>query len=353
VSVADEDELLELAAVAQDVLRDHCTDERQAQLVGGFDAELWAALESIGFTLLGTPEDMGGSGGGFAHLAVVTRLAALHRAQLPLAEHGLAARLLAAAGLGLPAGMLTIAGGAGTNVAAEHESRGWRLVGVVPRVPYARQADALVGVADSPDGPVVYAVSLADAVVVPGRNLAGEPRDTVALDSRALACATVPTAVAESVAPLQRVVRAVMIAGACEAALTMSVRHATERRQFGRPIAAFQAVQRHAAGMAVEVGAVRAAVDTAMELIERPDVDLDAASHACTIAATRAARQVAASAHQVHGAMGFTQEHPLHLVTTRLWSWRDEWAHEPTSAERLGALAAEHAHELWGWVVGA
>ncbi|WP_344452352.1 acyl-CoA dehydrogenase family protein [Actinocorallia aurantiaca] len=48
-----------------------------------------------------------------------------------------------------------------------------------------------------------------------------------------------------------------------------------------------------------------------------------------------AAGKVAAAAHQVHGAMGVTREHPLHHATRRLWAWRDEWAPSRHWAERL------------------
>ncbi len=51
-----------------------------------------------------------------------------------------------------------------------------------------------------------------------------------------------------------------------------------------------------------------------------------------------AAGKVAEVCHQVHGAMGFTQEHPLHFATRRLWSWRDEFGHETFWQERIGRL---------------
>jgi acyl-CoA dehydrogenase len=41
----------------------------------------------------------------------------------------------------------------------------------------------------------------------------------------------------------------------------------------------------------------------------------------------------------VHGAIGVTREHDLHLATRRLWAWRDEWGSEADWARRLGALA--------------
>ncbi len=345
-----EAELDELSAVAEEVLGDLCTDERLAAVEGGLDAELWAALGSLGFTLLGTPEEVGGSGGELAHLAVLVRLAASRGAQVPLAEHALAARLLSRAGLPLPAGTLTLAGDV---VAAMPAPTGWHLAGAVARVPYASQTAAMVGVARSGTSEVVYAVPLTDAQISPGRNLAAEPRDTVHLDTDVTVAVPAPAGTADLLGRWQRVARAAMIAGACDRAVAMTVQHATERRQFGRPIALFQAVQQHVAGMAVEASAVRAAVEAAVALAEVDAEGLELASHACTVAATRAARTVAASAHQVHGAMGFAHEHPLRMVTARLWAWRDEWGHEPTSVERLGVLATDHADDLWAMVVDA
>jgi len=65
---------------------------------------------------------------------------------------------------------------------------------------------------------------------------------------------------------------------------------------------------------------------------------------------------VAAIAHQLHGAIGTTEEHRLRLTTTRLWSWRDE---DGTAAEcfaELGRAALDAAGRpqggLWPWLTG-
>ncbi|KZS73952.1 hypothetical protein A4G29_20040 [Mycobacterium kansasii] len=44
-----------------------------------------------------------------------------------------------------------------------------------------------------------------------------------------------------------------------------------------------------------------------------------------------------AVAHQTHGAIGMTKEHPLHYLTRRLWAWRDECGGHHRWAHRLGA----------------
>jgi acyl-CoA dehydrogenase len=61
-----------------------------------------------------------------------------------------------------------------------------------------------------------------------------------------------------------------------------------------------------------------------------------------------AAGDVAAIAHQVHGAMGYCREFPLHSRTRRLWCWRDEFGTERDWHVRLGrAVAARGAEALW------
>jgi len=57
---------------------------------------------------------------------------------------------------------------------------------------------------------------------------------------------------------------------------------------------------------------------------------------------------VAAIGHQIHGAIGFTQEHPLHRATTRLWAWREEYGNAKTWSNQLGEeLAGDGDWPLW------
>ena len=60
---------------------------------------------------------------------------------------------------------------------------------------------------------------------------------------------------------------------------------------------------------------------------------------------------VARGAHQLHGAMGVTREHPLHLSTRRLWSWRDENGTQQFWAASLGAaLVPRGSAGVWSWL---
>jgi acyl-CoA dehydrogenase len=134
--------------------------------------------------------------------------------------------------------------------------------------------------------------------------------------------------------------------------LASSVQYAQERVQFGRPIGKFQAVQQNLAALAGQAAAAIAAADGAIEAAAR---DLRSPLIAAgKIRTGEAAGIGAAIAHQVHGAIGFTQEHSLHYSTRRLWSWRDEFGNEAEWSRRLGIRVAKAgADGLWTMITAA
>ena len=127
------------------------------------------------------------------------------------------------------------------------------------------------------------------------------------------------------------------MAGAMERILEDTVRHAQDRRQFGRPIAAFQAVQQQISVLTEDVFAVRMAA----QLASVPDGDGIAGLNATRIAAAKvrageAAVRIAAIAHAVQGAMGITEEVDLHLLTERLQLGRARFGGEGHWSTWLG-----------------
>ncbi|MEV4257467.1 acyl-CoA dehydrogenase [Spirillospora sp. NPDC049652] len=280
-----------------------------ADAILGLD-DPWPALVEAGLTGVGVPEDAGGSGGGLADVAVLLRAQGYHGAAVPLAETLLAGRLLAATGRSVPPGPLTVVPGR-----------------FARRVPWARDAHRLVVL----DGDRVAIVGPGDVEIVHGTNVAGEPRDDVTVrgDLAAVEC---PVAV-EDVMLRGALLRAVQLTGAMRRTLELAVRHAGEREQFGRPLGRFQAVQQQLAELAGEV----AVADVAVRAALRAPGDGFAVA-AAKLNASRAAGVVADLAHQVHGAIGVTSEHPLGALTTRLWAWRDEFGGEAHWARRLGEL---------------
>ncbi|WP_321392506.1 acyl-CoA dehydrogenase family protein [Emcibacter sp.] len=100
----------------------------------------------------------------------------------------------------------------------------------------------------------------------------------------------------------------------------MAVAYANDRHQFGKPIGSFQAVKHH-------LSSVMVALEFARPLIHRAafsmtDSDPLAGLHVAQakLRAGEAALQAAESAHQVHGAMGYTYEVDLHLWMKRVWA---------------------------------
>ena len=100
-----------------------------------------------------------------------------------------------------------------------------------------------------------------------------------------------------------------------------------EREQFGRSISRFQAIQHYLAQMAAEVAAAGRAAQAAAAAAAG---DLTDERFLLEVAAAKsrvgeAVGYVVETAHQIHGAMGYTYEHQLHHFTRRLWAWRDEY----------------------------
>jgi acyl-CoA dehydrogenase len=326
-----------LRATVSDLLAEHCTAERVAAAASGdgWDAVLWRALEETGLTLVGSPEEAGGSGGDLAAAADIAAAAGAAAAPVPLAETLVAAMVLARAGLDIPAGPLSV------SVAPERDA--W-----LRRVPYGRLA-TVVAVGSGAAGDWLGVIAQ-PAGVRAGRNLAGEPRDEVEPGAEVR---PVPPGTADFARRLLRLFRALLLAGAAQRALDLTVTYVNEREQFGRALARFPTVQQEIARMAGEVALISAATQAAVA------AEAESAARAAVLAAkaqaSESAGTVAAIAHQLHGAIGTTEEHRLRLTTTRLWSWRDEDSSAVECFAELGldALgAARSGGGLWAWLTG-
>jgi alkylation response protein AidB-like acyl-CoA dehydrogenase len=107
--------------------------------------------------------------------------------------------------------------------------------------------------------------------------------------------------------------------GLAARALAMSVRWAGEREQFGRPIGSFQAISHKCANMLVEVEGARNQILAAAEFY-RSEADGDSVADLAVAAALDAGVHAAEECMQIHGGIGFTWEHPTHLLLRRATS---------------------------------
>jgi acyl-CoA dehydrogenase len=287
-------------------------------------------LASEGWTRVGLPEELGGAGGGIDEAGAVATACAASVHQLPLADMVIATgRCLELAQLPLPADAecaLPLA------VVAQADSSGGLHV-QVPRVPWGRWASHFLVVSGGRDATMAHLVDAAHASIAPGSNLAEEPRDEVVLSG---APATTSVHIDRPVDDVIHQVhlagaltRSVQIAAASQAVLELCSTYCSQRRQFGRRLAGFQAVQQELAALKGEAAAAAAAVDHALSAVVLDRSSLPSAPIAAAKArAGMAAGAAALSAHQLHGAIGITLEYPLHRHTRALWSWRDEWGDE-------------------------
>lgn len=296
-----------------------------ARREGGFDA-LWPQVAETGFPLLLVPEKDGGFGGAWQDAFAVIRLAGYHALPLPIGE-----AIVAAAVLGTGDSLTTLAPYADGRLA------GGRFSGTLLGVPWGRHAPKVLAML----GDTAILLNIGDAEDEAETNPADEPRDTLRFTD---ADATI----IENADPLAlgALVRVAQMAGALDAALAMSIAHANERVQFGKPIGKFQALQQNLAVFAEEAAAVNCAAPAAFRAMQTGDAGFEIA--AAKLRANMAVGVGNMIAHQVHGAIGITREFGLQLLTRRLLSWRSEFGNDRLWAERLGTqVAAEGANAFW------
>lgn len=321
--------------------------QEATELQAPFDESLWSSLHEHGFTLVGIADEAGGAGGELADAVAVARCSGRMASAVPLADS-----VLVGGWLGANAGLrLDDQGPVGaplnpTEIAGRPTGGGWHVHGMLGVVPWATAATSFVAIVASHSGTFVALCPAADAQVTAESNLAGEPAGVVRVDVELPGERVVPAPCWLSPKTIRvrgALARAAMMSGAMERALELTILYVTQRRQFGRTLSRFQAVQQQVAEMAAEVAAAKAALQLA--------VDRDAAPRAVAAAKIRcglAAGRTATIAHQLHGAIGFTDEYQLHRFTRRLWAWRDEYGSEADWSHELGReLLAGGASGLW------
>ncbi len=305
---------------------------------------LWSHMVELGWPALTVPEAAGGLGFGAVELAVLVEALGQSMAPGPLLptvsqyvpavrEAGSAEqheRFLRPVAEGGSTGSLAVADRVGVVTTARRDGDHWVLSGEKHLVLEAPAVDAFVVVAttDGPEGelgafvvardspgltiePVrsldptrgIGSVVLRDVAVGAGGVLGAPGPETAAAISRAVQEATVALAL-ETV-------------GTTQSIFDITLAYAKEREQFGVPIGSFQAIKHKFADMVIAIERARATgYFAALTIAERDDRAAMATSMA-KAAAGDAQRIVGKEGIQIHGGIGYTWEHDIHLYVRR------------------------------------
>jgi alkylation response protein AidB-like acyl-CoA dehydrogenase len=327
----------------------------------GRDPEVWAQMaQQLGLQGLMVPEAFGGQDTTFVEMGVV--LEEMGRALFPgpfLAGAVLAVTALRAAGedsrvaqllAGIAAGetIATVAFSAGllcrpdeSTVIATRSGEGWELDGHVEVVLDGPSADTLLVTAPAGAELGLFVVSAGAAGVVrTPLTVLDLTRDAARVELAGVAAQRVGGDFTEG----QRTVLAVgasamaaELAGATQRVLEMAVEYAKIREQFGRPIGSFQAVKHLCADIFTIAESATAVARYAARAVAEGAGQAEAASLAKAYTSD-GCMNAAEMAMQVHGGIGFTWEHPLHLYLRRITSSAQYFGGSGYHKERLAQL---------------
>lgn len=323
---------------------------------GIWASELWDSLAEYGMLNVGVAEELGGSGGDFEDALSILRLAGKYSAPIPLAETYMANWILSEYGVEVSDKILTIAYEKEMQPFHFHkEADGWIVTGKANQVPWARFAESIIVFGETVEGTILALLDLEKAEIIHGKNMAGEARDQVIFDHVYLkACKIISIdhrEVGRKILYSGALTKTVMMAGALEKILEMTINHSTERTQFGKSLHRFQAIQHHIAALAGETAAAGIAANYAVAAFGKNPFSKEIAL--AKIRVNEAAGKGNPIAHQVLAAIGFTYEHTLHHSTRRLWSWRDEFGTETDWEEVITEeLLKLDKDGLWSMVTG-
>jgi alkylation response protein AidB-like acyl-CoA dehydrogenase len=344
----------ETQTLLRDTLRDFLEKEvpfsrvRQAEKSRAADAALWDALAKQGYLASAFPASLGGGDGGCVEAGLLVHEVARRAALVPVVEvlasaltlhrHGEGARAKSAvaemlAGQAVVVPAVLEASDRFTDVALEVASDG-TLSGEKRYVDYAELATHHLVAAKAG----LYLVDRRD----PGVKLASTPamgripQATVRYE-RARAERVAGAAGLRFLVNAARALTSAQILACMEKSLEMTVAYTNVREQFGRPLATFQAVQHHAANMAMHVESSRFLVYETLDALERGTAT-DEQVALTKASLSRSVPEVTMLGHQLHGGQGFIEENDLYFFTLRGKDRSVAWG---TAEECLEVVARE------------
>jgi alkylation response protein AidB-like acyl-CoA dehydrogenase len=312
----------------------------------GFTDEQWSQIAELGWPGLVVSEEDGGHGLGMVELTIVQEELGYALAPSPFLSNVSAALLLAGASDAVRSEWLKpLAAGEkrGTVAAVNGDpgltADGSKLSGTKVAVADAASADFIVVAA--PGDEHFVAATDADGLTIEAAESLDPTRKLYTVRFEGVD----GTPLGADAAAIERAQHAIAVAiaaesvGVAQRTLEMAVEYAKERKQFGRPIGAYQAVSHMCAQMLLETDGARGlTLYAAWALDHEPETAPLAASMAKAYASD-AGWRVCTSALQVHGGIGFTWEHDLHFFLKRGKANAHAWGDSRWHRERVAELA--------------
>lgn len=329
-----------------------------------FDAKLWEQLASAGLLGIALPESVGGAGLGFVAAGIVAEEAGRVAAGVPVVPSMvLGAEPIARFGSDelrrrwlepMLAGEIVLSGALveargdafDPHLRAERQGDGWRLRGTKSFVPAGMIAQAVVVSARTDDGIGLFVVDAGAPGVTrrPQQATDFQVEAELELDVVVGADDALVTGAAGVEALRWLVERAeaalcAQVAGACQAAVRLTAQYTSQREQFGKVIATFQAVGQRAADAYIDAEGVRL---TAWQAVWRLSEDLPASAEVVVAKfwADDGAQRVVHAAQHLHGGIGVDRDYPLHRYYLLVKHLSLTLGGATTSLLRLGEVLA-------------
>jgi len=303
------DDQREIQRTARELLADRAKPERVREHAeaGTNDEALWGELCELGWPGIAVAEEHGGQGLGQVELSILCEELGRSLAPVPFLPSVMAATVIQQDGTPEQRERWLPGLASGETVGALGELRD----GVAELVIGGREAAVFVLIEDDGSGRIVAAD---EAEVTPVDSV-----DPTRSTARVAAGAGEPVGDGGACAGLGRAIVSVSseLVGVCDRAVHMTVEYVKDRKQFGVPVASYQAVSHRCAQMLLETEKARS---TAAFAAWSADADPDSLAEAAAMAkagASAAGREVTAGAIQMHGGIGFTWEADVHWLYKR------------------------------------
>jgi 3-oxocholest-4-en-26-oyl-CoA dehydrogenase beta subunit len=358
-----------LADLAAQILTDRCTLERLKRIEASddrYDRDLWVQFAKSGLLGAALPESVGGSGGGFVEICLLLEQQGKRVAPLPLLPTLVAAAMPltrfgspeqqqrylpgVAAGDTLLTAALTELGGDGRSpaTAARPEGKLWRLTGVKVAVPIAPAAAAVLVPARTPEGDIgVFIVDpKAPGVTLTRQEVTDwEAQSRMELANVAVEAGGVLGSIRQGRDILNWIVDRATVgfcaiaSGVCQEAVRLTAEYASNRKQFDKPIAMFQAVGQRLADSYIDNEAVNLTMwQAATRLHDEMPSDKEIAT--AKYWAAEGGSRIGHAALHIHGGISIDIDYPIHRYF--LWVKQIEYTLGAATPQlvRLGTLLA-------------